>query len=108
MATWLIILITFVIAFFVGSLYGKQHPRQRGKFLLKLLVAVLAVVFSILALAGLLAFISPTLAIALGSKLPEDVQLILLTDILLRGGTGLWVFLILSGVLWWVWTRIRV
>lgn len=106
MDTWLVVLVTFIVAFFLGSLFGKTHPRHRGRFLLRTLVTLFAVVFSVLALAGLVAFISPTLALTLGSKLPQDVQAILLTDILLRGGTGLWVFLILSGVLWWVRTRI--
>ena len=105
MDTWIIIIITFIIAFVFGSYFGRTHPKYRGKFLLKTLVTVFALVFSVLALAGLVAFISPSLAIALGSKLPADVQAILITDIFLRGGTGLWVFLVLSGVLWWVWTR---
>ena len=106
MDTWLIVLITFIVAFFFGSLFGRTHPRRRGNFLLKTFVTLFALVFSVLALVGLIAFVSPTLALTLGSKLPEDVQAILLTDVLLRGGTGLWIFLVLSGVLWWVRTRI--
>ena len=106
MATWLIIVITFIVAFFFGSMFGKTPSQRRGKFLLKTLVIVFALAFSLLALAGLIAFTSPTLALFIGSKFPKDIQGILLTDWLLRGGTGLWVFLVLSGVMWWVWTRI--
>lgn len=106
MDTWIVILITFVAAFWFGTLFGKTHPKRRGRFLLRALVVILALVFSIFALAGLVAFISPTLAMGLASKLPSDIQGVLLTDLFLRGGTGLWVFLILSGVLWWVQTRI--
>lgn len=106
MDTWIIVLITFIVAFWFGSLFGKTHPRNRSRFLLRSLVIIFALVFSVFALAGLVALISPTLAMALASKLPPDVQNVLFMDLLLRGGTGLWVFLILSGVLWWVQTRI--
>lgn len=106
MDTWLIVLITFVVAFWFGTLFGKTHSRRRGRFLLRSLVILLALIFSVLALAGLVAFVSPTLAMGLASKLPSDIQNVLLADLLLRGGTGLWVFLVLSGVLWWVQTRI--
>ena len=106
MDTWIIILITFLVAFWFGYLFAKTHPRRRGRFLIRSLVIILALVFSVFALAGLVAFISPTLAMALASELPPDVQDVLLMDLILRGGTGLWVFLVLSGVLWWVQTRI--
>lgn len=106
MDTWLIVLITFVVAFWFGALFGKTHHRRRDRFLLRSLVILFALVFSLFALAGLVAFISPTLAMSIASKLPPDIQNVLFMDLLLRGGTGLWVFLVLSGILWWVQTRI--
>ena len=106
MDAWLVVLITFIVAFVFGTYSGKAHPRYGSKFLLRTLVTVLALAMSVLSLTGLIAFISPTLALALGSKLSNDLQDILLTDVLLRGGTGLWVFLILLGVFWYARTSI--
>ena len=106
MPTWVIILITFLVAFWLGSSYGRTHYRHRSRFLLRTFVTIIAVCMSVLALAGLVAFISPSLALTLASKLPPDIQGILLTDLLIKGGTGLWVFAIISGVLWWARTRI--
>lgn len=106
MPIWVIVLITFGVAFWLGSSYKGTHHRGRSRFLLRTLVTIVAVCMSALALVGLIAFISPSLAITLASKLPPDIQEILFWDLILRGGTGLWVFIIISGALWWARTRI--
>ncbi len=106
MSLIIVILITFLVAFWLGSLYGKTHYRHRGKFLKRLLVTVFAVMFSILALVGFIGFLSPMLFFSLIEKLPPDTQEWVVMDLIFRGGTGVWIFAIIAGVLWWFRTRI--
>jgi len=66
------------------------------------LVTVLAIIFSILAAVGLLAFVWPTMFIAIFTHFPPVIQHIVVTDIFLKGGIGLWVFITIAAVLWYV------
>jgi len=101
------VLLALAIGFWFGYIYGKTHYRRRKAFLLRSLVTLFALLFSALALLGLVAFISPSLFIVLMEKLPTGLQEAILLDIFLRGGTGFWVFLIFAGILWWVRTLIH-
>jgi hypothetical protein len=69
---------------------------------LRTLVTVLAVIFAILALGAFVAFLSPMMFIKLLGYLPPDIQDMIFFDILLRGGTGLWAFVVIAGILWYV------
>ena len=102
----IVIVVVAIVAFWLGSGYGKTHYKHRKKYLLRSLITIFALVFSVFALVGLLAFISPTLFVNMVVKLPADVQDMIFVDLFLRGGTGVWIFVILSGVLWWVRTKI--
>lgn len=55
---------------------------------------------------GLIGLVSPSSASTLASDLRTDIQDMLLADLFLRGGAGLWVFTMISGALWWGRTRI--
>ena len=101
----IVIVVVVVVAFLFGSKYGKTHYRHRKNYLLCSLITLFASVFSVFALVGLLAFISPMLFVNVVAKLPTDIQNMIFVDLFLRGGTGVWVFMILSGVLWWVRTK---
>ncbi|NLE90010.1 MAG: hypothetical protein GX602_03620 [Dehalococcoidales bacterium] len=93
----------------------KYNPKQgRGKKpkkgvsfkqILKIIVTVFAIIFSIMACIGLIYFVSPMLTLTILSNLPADIQSALFLDFLLRGGTGFITSLIFSAVLWWI--RIR-
>ena len=78
-----------------GSLRSIRHLVS-----LRTLVTVLAAVTTALALFGLLFYISPTLFAEVASVLPASVQDMMVVDYILRGGTGFWVFAIVSFVLW--------
>lgn len=78
-----------------GSLRSIRHLVS-----LRTLVTVLAAVTTAFALFGLLFYISPTLFAEVASVLPASVQDMMVVDYILRGGTGFWVFAIVSFVLW--------
>ena len=78
----------------------ESHPERR--YLLKILVTVLAIIFSILATVGLLAFVWPSMFIAIFTHFPRVIQHIVVTDLFLKGGIGLWVFVTISAILWYV------
>jgi len=107
MSCTITVLLALAMGFGLGYGYGKTHYKHRKAFLLRNLVALIALLFSALALFGLIAFISPSLFIMFVGKLPAGWQEAILLDIFLRGGTGFWVFLILAGTLWWVRTLIH-
>ena len=69
---------------------------------MRTLITILAIIFTLLALVGFIGFLSPTLFINLLNQLPQDIQNAVFFDILLRGGTGWWVFAIISAILWYV------
>ncbi len=78
----------------------KSHNKRR--YPLKTIITVLAIIFSILAAIGLLAFVWPSMFIAIFTYFPRLIQNLVVTDIFLRGGIGLWVFVTISAVLWYV------
>lgn len=82
------------------SYYRRHYP-------LRTFVTILAVIFSVLALGAFVAFLSPTTFIKLLLYLPPDIQDAIFFDIILRGGTGLWVFVIVSAILWYIRGKIR-
>jgi len=83
----------------------KQHHKKhyyKRHYPLRTFVTILAVIFSILALGAFIAFLSPMMFIKLLSYLPGDIQDIIFMDLFLRGGTGLWIFVIISAILWYI------
>jgi hypothetical protein len=80
---------------------------RRGRSLLRIVLTVVAVITTFFALLGLFYYISPTLFIRLMSFLPASIQEAMFWDFLLRGGTGFWIFVIVSGILWYIISRIR-
>jgi hypothetical protein len=80
---------------------------KRRRSLLRIILTVIAVITTFLALLGLFYYISPTLFIKLISFLPASIQDAMFIDFLLRGGTGFWIFAIVSGILWYIISRIR-
>ena len=105
MKTAAIITVTFIIGFAVGFVFARTARHRRGAAILVALVTALAIVTSLAALVGFIEFVSPTISIGLIMKLPEDFRDILLSDLFLRG-TGFWSFLMLSGLLWWLRTKL--
>ena len=85
---------------------GRPLRRPRRFFSLRIALTVTAVITTFLALVGLFYYISPTLFINLMSFLPASIQEAMLMDFILRG-TGFWIFAIVSGILWYVVSRIR-
>ncbi len=77
----------------------KSFPKRR--YPLKTFVTVLAIIFSILAAVGLLAFVWPSMFIAIFTHFPRVIQHLVVTDIFLKGGIGLWVFITISAILWY-------
>lgn len=68
-----------------------------------LLVLTLAALLSTVMLAiAALPLLSPSLFMLLMDRLPLDLQNALFVDFLLRGGTGFWEYLVLTGALWMV------
>ena len=72
----------------------------------RILVAVLAAAFSVLAFIGLLAFIWHDIFMAIFSYFPRDIQQILVQDIYLSGGIGVFVLISIAAVLWYARTKI--
>ena len=72
----------------------------------RILVAVLAAAFSILAFIGLLAFIWHEIFMVVFSYFPRDIQQILVQDIYLSGGIGVFVLISIAAVLWYARTKI--
>ena len=85
---------------------GKPLRKPRRFFPLRIVLIVIAVITTFLALVGLFYYISPTLFINLMSFLPASIQEAMLMDFILRG-TGFWIFAIVSGILWYIVSRIR-
>lgn len=79
---------------------------RRRRSLLRVVLTVIAVITTFFALLGLFFYISPTLFIELMSFLPASIQDAMFIDFLLRG-TGFWLFAIVSGILWYIISRIR-
>jgi hypothetical protein len=79
---------------------------RRRRSLLRIVLTVIAVITTFFALLGLFYYISPTLFIKLMSFLPTSIQEAMFIDFLLRG-TGFWIFAIVSGILWYIISRIR-
>jgi len=102
MPVLVIILITFVVAFWLGLSYAETRRRGLRRYLIRTAVTIIAVITSILALVGLIGLISPSIASTLTGGLPTNIQDMLLADVFLRGGAGLWVFTTISGALWWI------
>lgn len=107
MNTGIIIALTFLIGFLLGVGFGRASKKRSGSaYLLRTLVVLIAIIFSVLGLAGVIQFASPSFFIGLSEKLPEDIRSILLADLLL-GGTRLWIFAVVAGVLWWAQSKIK-
>jgi hypothetical protein len=73
----------------------------------RILVAVLAAIFSALAFIGLLAFIWHDMFIVMFSYFPRDIQQVLVQDIYLSGGIGVFVLTGVAAVLWFIRTKIE-
>jgi hypothetical protein len=71
----------------------------------RILVAVLAAAFSILAFIGLLAFIWHDIFMVIFSYFPRDIQQVLVQDIYLSGGIGVFVLTGIAAVLWYAQTK---
>jgi len=84
---------------------GKPLGPPRGSSPLRVLLIIIAVITTFLALMGLLYVISPWLFINLASLLPPSIQNWILIDFVLRG-TGFWIFAIVSGILWYIISRV--
>jgi ABC-type Fe3+-siderophore transport system permease subunit len=80
---------------------------RRRRSPLRIVLTVIAVITTFFAILGLFYYISPTLFIRLMSFLPASIQEAMFWDFLLRGGTGFWIFAIVSGILWYIISRIR-
>ena len=85
---------------------GKPLRKPRRVFSLRIVLTVIAVITTFLALVGLFYYISPTLFIRLMSFLPDSIQEAMFIDFMLRG-TGFWIFAIVSGILWYIISKIR-
>jgi len=85
---------------------GRPLRRPRGSSPLRIVLIVIAVITTFLALVGLIYIISPWLFINMMRLLPTSIQEWMLMDFMLRG-TGFWIFAIVSGILWYVISRIR-
>ena len=104
------ILTVLLLLFAVSSTVMLVDTVRRGKPLQKparlhplpIVLTVVAVITTLFALLGLFYYISPTLFIRLMSLLPPSIQEAMFMDFLLRGGTGFWIFAIVSGVLWYI------
>ena len=86
--------------------YHKKSYHKRH-YPLRTFITILAIIFTVVALAAFIGFLSPMMFIKLLGYLPPDIQNAIFMDIFLRGGTGLWVFVIISGILWYVRGKIR-
>ncbi len=106
MPIWVIILITFGVAFWLGLSYAETRRRGIRRYLMKAVVTLAAVFMSILAVIGLIGLVSPSFAATITRDLPTDIRDMLLADLFLRGGAGLWVFTMISAALWWSRTKI--
>lgn len=73
----------------------------------RVLVALLAAAFSVLAFIGLLAFIWHEIFIVIFSYFPRDIQQVLVQDIYLSGGIGVFVLIGIAAVLWYARTKIE-
>jgi hypothetical protein len=73
----------------------------------RMLVAVLATIFSALAFIGLLAFIWHDIFMVIFSYFPRDIQQVLVQDIYLSGGIGVFVLTGIAAVLWYARTKIE-
>jgi hypothetical protein len=96
----LVLIVVGVIALTVDTIRRRRSPLRIG-------LTIIAVITTFLAVVGLFYYISPTLFITMMSSLPPSIQNAMFVDFLLRGGTGFWIFAIVSGVLWYVISRIR-
>ena len=85
---------------------GRPLRKPRRLHPLRAVLTVIAAITTFLALVGLLYYISPTLFIRLMSFLPASIQDAMFIDFMLRG-TGFWIFAIVSGILWYIISRIR-
>ena len=85
---------------------GRPLRKPRRLHPLRAVLTVIAVITTFLALVGLLYYISPSLFIRLMSLPPESIQEAMFIDFVLRG-TGFWIFAIVSGILWYIISRIR-
>lgn len=89
-------------AMLVGAIRRGKPVGQLSRYIsLRIALTVLAAVTTFFALLGLFYYISPTLFLKLASfVIPPPIQEIMLVDFLVRGGTGFWIFAIVSGILW--------
>ena len=78
----------------------KSYPKRR--YPVRTFITVLAINFSLLAAVGLLAFVWPSMFISIFTHFPRVIQHIVVTDLFLKGGIGLWVFVTISAILWYV------
>jgi len=76
-------------------------------FSLRVVLKIIAVITTFFAILGLFYYISPTLFLRLMSFLPYSIQEAMFMDFLLRGGTGFWIFAIVSGILWFIISKMR-
>ena len=81
---------------------NRKKSRNERRYPVRTFITVLAVIFSILAAVGLLAFVWPSMFIAIFTHFPRVIQHLVVTDIFLKGGIGLWVFVTISAILWYV------
>ena len=83
-------------------LHKKSYHPIKWSSLLRFVVIVLAFICSVLAVIGLISYISPTMFLNLLDVLPSGIKDTIITDMFLRGGSGFWVFLILSVAFWYI------
>jgi ribosomal protein L37AE/L43A len=96
----MVLIVAGIVALTVDTIRRRRSP-------LRVCLTIVAVITTFLAVVGLFYYVSPTLFITMMSSLPPSIQDAMFIDFLLRGGTGFWIFAIVSGVLWYVISRIR-
>lgn len=107
MSVWIwIVLIVF--AFWFGQKYGKTNYKYRKRFLIKSIIIIFAVCFTVPAILGLLTFLSPTLWVPIMEKLPMVVQETIFYDLMFIGRGIFFVLAVVAGVLWFFGVRYRV
>jgi hypothetical protein len=80
---------------------------MRKLYPIRIIVTIIAIITSLATIIGLIYYISPTTTFKLISYLPDSWQETIVMDFIFRGGTGFWIFLCVSVVLWWIIPRIR-
>ncbi len=86
---------------------NREKSRPKKRYPLRTSVTVFAIIFSILAAIGLLAFVWHDIFMVIFSYFPRNIQQILVQDIYLSGGIGVFVLIGIAAVLWYARTKIE-